>query len=909
MPLGSRDILFVLRAQDFASREIQKLGGQFGRLNSQLAGVGASMVAIGAGMATIGGAGLSFFSGATKGAIETRQAMALAVTQAKDVGASIEDLTEISERVGAAVPVPYEQLGEGLYDIFSSIDVNMQEAEKYLSEFSKAAVAGQVDLQDASRTSIAIMNAFPDSGQSVNDILDIQFRMVEKGIGTYDEFSGALGRALPAANRAGQSFETLAGMMTFLTRNGLSTEMAATSAARGLEALAHPKTVSRLSDMGISVKDAAGELRPMRDIVDQLSGKLKSLPGPERAAALTELFKGAGGTIQARRFWDMAITNSEQFGIRLDEIANRGGAMERAYDIMFEQPQSQIQLLKNNWKILNDEIGGVFLPHINRGVELVIGIIQAFRDLPPGMQETIIKLAAFSALIATISGVIIAGIGAFLLLAGAVGGVGTAALLLLGIPAILAGIIAAAWLVYQNWETIWGGIKAAWDAFVMGFRLGGDSIGAGIQGMVGGWEAFGATVRQIWEGLVSFWHGIVAAATALWQGFLDQLWWWWYDNGFSIKQDIENIWNGIVAFWNSFVAIVKTLWSTFLAAIKEWWAKWGGDITATAQKTLKQVLDIMKSVWDAVLAVWRWAVEVAKQLWSRFGEDIIRIGSALWSVLKVAAELFWKGLKNMIDGALRIIKGIFEVFAGIFTGDWSRLWGGIQQIVSGIWAIILGIFQIKLAAILAIASAKLAALAALVAVVFDTIMNVFRGGWNAVVTMFGAMMRLAKKPFEDAPKWFQGIGEAMIRGIIRGITNMAGAVGDAAAGVVRNAMSAAKRFLKIGSPSKLMADIIGMPMMQGVEVGIKAQTKDAERTLQNALSRVVDVDVRSPMVGVGTAARGAAATASSGGSVVTVHEGAVQLNIQGNVTEDAMPDVQAAIDEAFYRLTLELRRG
>src|SRR5690606_1055774 len=137
-------------------------------------------------------------------------------------------------------------------------------------------------------------------------------QLVRKGVGTYEEFSRAIGRAIPASVRAGQEFEILGGMMAFLTRNGLSVQMAATSSARALEALVNPRTVSRLEGMGISVRDTAGEFRPLPEILAQMNEQFSTMTSPERAAAMQNLFRTSGGTIQARRFFDVVFTNFDE---------------------------------------------------------------------------------------------------------------------------------------------------------------------------------------------------------------------------------------------------------------------------------------------------------------------------------------------------------------------------------------------------------------------------------------------------------------------------------------------------------------------------------------------------------------------------------------------------------------------
>jgi len=42
-------------------------------------------------------------------------------------------------------------------------------------------------------------------------------------------------------------------------------------------------------------------------------------------------------------------------------------------------------------------------------------------------------------------------------------------------------------------------------------------------------------------------------------------------------------------------------------------------------------------------------------------------------------------IQGVVSGALTAIKGIVDVFAGIFTGDWSRVWEGVKGIFSGVW--------------------------------------------------------------------------------------------------------------------------------------------------------------------------------------------------------------------------------
>lgn len=318
----TRDLWIVLRARDEASRIIRSFGTTVsGAAASSAASVSAfdramattaqrlsqfSQVAMLAGgiMTGFGVAGLAFIKSATTVAAEYDKQVRRTMTQIDGITTSLDEIAEVGRRVARQVEIPFEQMQETLFFIFSSMNVSVAEAETLLKGFAKEAVAGNTNIESAARTTIAIINAL---GMSVNDltrIQDVQFQIVRKGIITYEELANTIGRALPAAARAGQSFETLGGMIAFLTRNGLSAAMAATSAARAMESIAHPKTVARLEDMGIKVRNAKGEFLPLVQIMEKMNVKLSKLAAPDRAKFLQDLFTGAGGTIQARRFWD-----------------------------------------------------------------------------------------------------------------------------------------------------------------------------------------------------------------------------------------------------------------------------------------------------------------------------------------------------------------------------------------------------------------------------------------------------------------------------------------------------------------------------------------------------------------------------------------------------------------------------
>ena len=420
MAMGVREILLVMRARDQASRvianvasQVNTLGARSTMLGSSMMGVGMGMTLVGAGMSAVGAAGISFFNDATKTATEYNRQAALTLTQTDNLKVSTRDLEEIGLSVARSIPVPLEQMQSSLYDIFSSMEVSTSQAKDLLKLFAKEAVAGQVDIQTAGRATISLMNAFKVPVEDANKVLDFQFQLVRKGVGSFDEFSKTIGRSIPSAVRAGQTYETLGGMLAFLTRNGLSTAMASASAARALDAMSNPTVTQRIQDMGIATKDAAGNFRPLTDVLRDLTFKFKDLTAPERAAAMKELFSGAGGTIQARRFFDLVFTNFDEFEGRVKDMGNSKGALEDAYKTMFNTPQSDMVEMNNKYKEMSIIIGRELLPIKIALVEAVGSLVGIFNNLPGPVKYAIVGFGALVTVLLLLSGI-------FLLVSGSI---------------------------------------------------------------------------------------------------------------------------------------------------------------------------------------------------------------------------------------------------------------------------------------------------------------------------------------------------------------------------------------------------------------------------------------------------------------------------------------------------------
>ena len=414
--MGTSQLYLVLRAVDTASpvmrgfmSTLTEADRAAAKAHANMMARGRSLALIGIGVAAGGIVAIMALNKMANAAIDYTQQAALTQTQTDKVAVSLQELMRIGLDVATKLPVTFAKIQPTLYDIFSSIDVNAPQAARLLENIGKASVAGQADMQVVGRATVAILNAYKMKTEDVIKVNDVMFQLVRKGVGTYNDFTNVIGRVVPSAVKAGQTFETTAGMMAFLTRNGMSAAMASTSAARAMDSLSKTSVVKHLRDIGVAVIDSTGHFRPMVDIIHDLKAKLSGLPPAIQAIQLNNIFKGSGANIQTMRFLNLAINDSTNLlGKMVNAMKDAGGASDAAYKIMSETPAAKIELLKNHFTKLAITIGQDLIPAKLWLIKVLTSVVDWFNKLSPTTQKFIAIFFGIVAVTAVVIGAMIA---------------------------------------------------------------------------------------------------------------------------------------------------------------------------------------------------------------------------------------------------------------------------------------------------------------------------------------------------------------------------------------------------------------------------------------------------------------------------------------------------------------------
>lgn len=389
-----------------------------------------------------------------------------------------------------------------------------------------------------------------------------------------------------------------------------------------------------------------------------------------------------------------------------------------------------------------------------------------------------------------------------------------------------------------------------------------------------------------------------------------------YNKSAAFRDIVHRAFAAVQQIIGKVIPVVREIIETFIAWAIRWWEKWGGDIIAFLETTWKQVSSILTSAFEVIRGIFRAAVTVLTEFWERFGKHIVDFGKRFLGRIADFFEKTWTNVKRIFSGVLDVIRGIFDTFIGVFTGDWDRAWEGVKAIFSGVWRVITGLFSQVLAGITAIFAAAWDTIKTVLGAGVAFLTQVWSGAWAKVKEIFVAAWEAQERAIQAGIDWLRdtfsalpgkilgwlgdlgslllNAGKSVVDGFIRGITS--------GFRKVRDKLSELTSMLPDWKgPAKRDATILkgaGHLVMQGFEDGLVGGMDSVKSTLGGLTSSLSPVAVGG-YVAHGGGGYGAPAPTSS----VTVERGAVQLTVGSDADGD---DVREVVDEAFTRLLDEI---
>ncbi|EHM1247557.1 phage tail tape measure protein [Salmonella enterica] len=463
---------------------------------------------------------------------EEQMAGVAAVANATDD--QLSTLTATARRLGAETSFSASESAEGMkYLAMAGFKTNQIIAS--MPGLLDLAKAGATDLGATSDIASDILSGFgmkPEQMSRVSDVLTATFTTANTNLTMLGE---TMKYVAPVARQAGMSLEETAAMAGLLGNVGIKSSQAGTTLRAMVSRLAAPtgaaaKTLERL---GVSTKDASGDMRNMVEIIGDIAEAtenmgsaeklqvLKDVFGEEPAAGMAELLsqEGAGG-----------ITKY------LEVVNNANGRAAQVANKMGDNAKGKLKELSSAAESLQITLGNALLPvvkDVSTWLTEVTRGVDKWAEAHPGLVRVLtIAGAAVGALAAAGAPLLLAmasinsmmamtrygmtAFGAISQLTAVRMGLVTAAQWALNaailanpitwiIVAVVALIAVLGVLIYKYFEPLKAFLSGFWDGFIQGFA----PVIQSCSGLFAALSPIGDALGWVWNGVkaVFDWFG------------------------------------------------------------------------------------------------------------------------------------------------------------------------------------------------------------------------------------------------------------------------------------------------------------------------------------------------------------------------------------------------------------------
>jgi TP901 family phage tail tape measure protein len=331
----------------------------------------ATSTRVGRAMKVVGGLGLVAAAGAV-GSIKAFADFDAKMTESLAIMGDVSEtmrgkMSDAAREVGRTTKFSATEAAEA-YFFLASAGMDAEQSIAALPQVALFAQAGQFDLARATDlltdSQSALGMASEDAGENLRNMTRISDVLVGANTlanASVEQFATALtSKAGEAMDRFNMDLEEGVSILALFADQGLKGSNAGTIFARTLEGLEQQARTNadEFKELGISVFDSAGELRPMADIIGDMEQAFDGMSTEQRTAALAQL----GFNERARRGIGILLGNSEQLREYESDLRGMGGVTQEVADKQMETLQEKLGLLRDRMVDVGIEIGEQLTP-------------------------------------------------------------------------------------------------------------------------------------------------------------------------------------------------------------------------------------------------------------------------------------------------------------------------------------------------------------------------------------------------------------------------------------------------------------------------------------------------------------------------------------------------------------------
>lgn len=543
-------------------RTVQTVGKNISSISSALMPVSAGLVAAGTMAAT------TF--------MDFDRVITGAGAKAGASAAELEKMRAAATQMGADFPVSATEVAQAM-DALAASGFNANQTVALMPSILTSAVASGEGLAQTSQVVTSALNiwgmAQENVGQNAARVADVIQQAANASALGLQDFGVALQYAGAPAAALNVNIEELSTALALIKNRGIDASTAGTSLRSLFTRLSNPpkQAAEAIAQLGLQVTDSAGNFIGLENVISQMRSAMQGLNDTQRIA----LAQAIAGTEGYSALLSLVDTAPEEYRRMTEEINNAAGSSARQYEIMKNTLSGSVEDMKGNLEALAINFGSVLAPSIRQAAAAIGSIADAINAMSPEQKAMLADIAmgivgftgfAFAAgKVVSIGGSLVTMYGNIAtVLAGhhirnklleySIIGIGRAftflrtaaltalprigaafTLMLSPVGLAVAGVIAAGYLLYRNWDTVkqWitdvlsalsNGFSAAfgmWRAILMTFLNFVASVFVG--GWNAAWNGLLSVVSYVAEGTRSIFGGVLESVRSMFNGVIDSI--------------------------------------------------------------------------------------------------------------------------------------------------------------------------------------------------------------------------------------------------------------------------------------------------------------------------------------------------------------------------------------------------
>lgn len=543
-------------------RTVQTVGKNIGSISSALMPVSAGLVAAGTMAAT------TF--------MDFDRVITGAGAKAGASAAELEKMRAAATQMGADFPVSATEVAQAM-DALAASGFNANQTVALMPSILTSAVASGEGLAQTSQVVTSALNiwgmAQENVGQNAARVADVIQQAANASALGLQDFGIALQYAGAPAAALNVNIEELSTALALIKNRGIDASTAGTSLRSLFTRLSNPpkQAAEAIAQLGLQVTDSAGDFIGLENVISQMRSAMQGLNDTQRIA----LAQAIAGTEGYSALLSLVDTAPEEYRRMTEEINNAAGSSTRQYEIMKNTLSGSVEDMKGSLEALAINFGSVLAPSIRQAAAAIGSIADAINAMSPEQKAMLADIAmgivgftgfAFAAgKVVSIGGSLVTMYGNIAtVLAGhhirnklleySIIGVGRAftflrtaaltalprigaafTLMLSPVGLAVAGVIAAGYLLYRNWDTVKQWITGVLSALSNGFSAAFDMWRAILMTFlnfvasvfVGGWNAAWngllSVVGYVAEGTRSIFGGVLESVRSMFNGVIDSI--------------------------------------------------------------------------------------------------------------------------------------------------------------------------------------------------------------------------------------------------------------------------------------------------------------------------------------------------------------------------------------------------